>query len=210
MLVYDTLEQARMRLRQAVITYRDQAVFVFEVQQPSPKSPIQLSLRPYPLDVHSSKRPPDLVVDIDDPDLNFRIFRVGYINDRRSKNTAFLTRHTRRQQTQGLSVPHLTGGEMLDHLAFNSKEFEDMLFGRYPTVDEALRMINDDQWMAVGISHNFALARDMDIKLLRSLLYRGRRVGVSLGSKFSEFLVDKKDEYLKEVLQDAGFPFRVE
>lgn len=207
MLVYDTLEQARMRLRHAVITYREQAAYVVEANQ-NPDG-IILTLRPYPLDT-SKGRAEDLHINIADPDLNFRIFSVGYLNDRYTKRAAFLTRNTRRQQTQGIIPGNLGGFEMLDHRAANTKEFADMLFERYPTIDEALAMINEGGWLSVGISKNFALERDHDIKLLRSLMYRGRRVGVSLGTKFNEFLIDKKDEYLKEVLQEAGFPFRVE
>lgn len=210
MLVYDTLEQARMRLRGSVITYRDQAVYVRDAYQATKKQGggLMLSLQVYPMTPETQMNPVE--VPINDPDLNFRLFKIGYINDTRTKSTAFLMRHTRRQQTQGIVLANLSGAGQISQRCLNEMAFADMLFGRYPTADQALQMINNDGWTSVGISQYFAMARDEDIRLLRYLMYRGRRVGVALGEKFTEFLVDKNDEYLKEVLQEAGFPFRVE
>lgn len=206
MLVYDSLEQARMRLRGAVITYRDIAVYVADAYQQKKSAPIMLQLHTYPRDETTKI----IEVDVEDPDLNFRVFKVGYLNDPITRRCSFLTRATRRQQTQGLVIENLGGMQELDYRAGHSKAFEDMLFERYPTIEEAMNRLNNEKWTSVAISRVFALACDPDIKLLRSLMYRGRRVGVALGSSFSEFLIDKKDEYLKEVLTEAGFPFRVE
>lgn len=209
MLQYDSLEQARMRLRNSVITYQDRAVNVVDVIEKGPGKVLTLVLQNYPLNPNG-RATEVYEVSQTDQDLNFRVFKLGYLNDSRSKRAGFVFRQTKRQQVQGISFQQLGGLVGLSDFAVYGSEFEDMLFERYPTVDEAMKRLNEQDWQSVGISRFFAIQADPDIKLLRSLMYRGRRVGVALGTKFSEFLIDERDQYLAEVLSEAGFPFRTE
>ena len=209
MLIYDTLEQARMRLTGSVITYRN-AAFRVERVQADATGALFVDCWAYPIQRRGRSVAKLIRFSIDDQDLNFRIFKVGYMNDVQFKSAAFFSRATTRQQVQGLVPENLVTSGLRSDFAFQAQEFEDMLFGVYPTVGEAFDRLNNLGWSSVAISADFAVARDRDTPQLRQLLYRGRVVGIALGSKFKEFVVGSSNQYLTEVLTEAGFPFVVD
>jgi len=149
-----------------------------------------------------------ITVDQDDEDLDFRIFRLGYMNDPQRRSATFLTRTSSRQQHQGLTratiFPQPSGSAM------SGPAMRDTLMGIYPSVEEAFSRINDEGWASCAISRDFAVGRSKETPQVRTLMYRGRPVGVALGLKFQHFLINKEDEYLSEALQEAGFPFEVD
>ena len=218
MLVYDSLEQARMRLGNSTITIGDRAFYVTDVTQGrGATSKIKVKGFFYPLRPAMPEQQESF--DIDDPTLNFRRFRVGYINHPNSLrgsateggSAEFVSRDTVRQQIQGLNRRALiANNNNLNEYLFFSKEFEDMLFDRYPTVEEALKMLMEGGWTSVAVSRSFAVGMDPQHKGLRVLRYRGRTVGLAVGKKFAHFVVDGTDKYLREALTEAGFPFVVE
>lgn len=229
MLVYDTLEQARMRLENSVITVGERAFLIDGCSQRGGLGKIKLQGRFYPIvqdDPNGIHRAEDATFDIDNPDLNFRKFPLGYVNVGPSEyygtmvgKAVFVERDTTRQQIQGLTKrglidPNIVNNGLgrggLDDHTFYGQHFEDMLFGRYPTIEEALRRIEVDGWLSCAIGRNFAVGRHEDIKPLRTILYRNRVIGIAVGKKFKHFLVDSRDAYLGEVLQEAGLPFEIE
>jgi len=162
---------------------------------------------------------------MDDPDANFRLFRVGYQNlvfgDIR--RAVFLVRAPVRQQRQGLCERQLyvegedataqreldlNGNGNYSYRYMLLKSFDDMLAGRYPDLQQAFRMLDEEGWDRVAVSHNFAVGKDRDINALRFVLYRGRKVGVALERPLA-FLIDKDNEYLAEALQETGIKFKV-
>lgn len=219
MLVYDTLEQARMRLRNSVLTYLGQACYVRDVVDARGLKPMMVHLTMYPLNTNPADdeegeevlKQQKLTVPLNDPDLNFRIFNVGYINDVQYKQAHFLTRGTVRQQVQGLTPRALfTGNGRIDDRLSGSKEFEDMLFKRYPTPEEAFQRLTEEGWNSVAIGQHIAVGRDRDHKSLFKLFYRNQAVGIALGKKFSSFTLEEEYTFLKEVLQEEGVPFTLE
>lgn len=220
MLIYDTIEQARMRLNGSVITYEGEPVYVAEIASRGSKLVATCYKWPNPMDGMNS-----ITVELDHPDLNFRKFKVGYLNFKRqpnrlaantSKGQAFyIVRDTNRQQVQGLATRNLYYNSadrgfvpISQNVMFNDG-FADMMMNKYPTVQEALDMI-EAGWDSVAVSSVFAIGTSKASPKLRLLEYRGRTVGLAIGKKFQHFVVDGADEYLTEVLKSSGFPFIVE
>ena len=222
MLVYDSLEQARMRLGNSTITVDDKAFYVHDVSQ-ARGGKIKLNGTFYPLRPFTDEgNVPGkaYAFDIDDPKLNFRRFRVGYINvpaplingkGAEGGYATFLTRDTVRQQIQGLTRRSMVTGQGQNpgEYLFFSQDFEDMLFDRYPSLSDAMAMM-DKGWTSVAISRLFAIGTDKKYPGLTVLSYRDRTVGLAIGRKFPHFVIDTTNEYLKEALAEAGFPFKVE
>lgn len=213
MLQYDTLEQARFRLNETVITKSESGsgpAGAYYVQQINRRGngPMVMSLTRLPLHrrVPEDKLGETILVPQDDVTLNFRDFALGYGNDTVRKRCTYYTRGTFRQQHQGLTYGMIDG---MNAAFFLSENMEDLLFGRYPTVDEAFKRINEDGWTSCAVSRQFAVGRGTPATL-RTLLYRGRTVGVAVGKTFKHFLIDAENEYLAEALQEAGFPFEVD
>ena len=158
--------------------------------------------------VKAGKEGEVITVNQDDEDLDFRIFRLGYINDDYRQQATFLSRASTRQQHQGLtrgSIHPQPGGTLM-----HGEPMRNLLMGIYPPVEEAFDKINNQGWSSCAISRDFAVGRNKETPQVRLLYYRGRAVGVALGLKFQHFLVNKEDEYLTEALQEAGFPFEVD
>lgn len=209
MLKYDTLEQAQFRLRGSVILYQGRPCYVENVAR-GRAIPIRLTLHELPISgtVAQGAEGPVIQVDQEDPELDFRIFQLGYMNDEGRRDARFITRASTRQQHQGL-----TRGTLHPQPANNAMlgvPMRDLLMGVYPDVDEAFKRINEGGWSSCAISRDFAVGRSQETPQVRTLLYRGRAVGVALGLKFQHFLVNKEDAYLAEALQEAGFPFEVD
>ena len=204
-LKYDTQEQAAMRLQGTVITYRDKAVWVREVYNKDGKPHIYA--QPFPIRSHLGKQVPIkeeamLRLPADDPELNFRLFRLGYLNDATRHTAFYVTRQPRRQQGQGL------GHGVLNNIhdgTFWTQAFEDMLFGKYPTPASAQDMLQSGEWYKVAISRDFAVARDDDFSSLMKLYYRDAPVGISLSN--SKFELAPKFSFLKEVASENNIPF---
>lgn len=212
MLKYDTVEQAGMRLTGSVITYKDRAVLVREVRENTP-GVIILSLDTYPIQTaagNKSKKSERLLVDQTDPELNYRLFRLGYVNDDATRTAAYISRAGRRQQVQGIVANTLVGVPLRDNSFIYRAGFEDMLFGRYPTPKEAVARLTDDNepWSKVGITRDFAIGVDADFKKLHKLFYRDIAVGVTMGETAFSLAEDYK--FLAEVTKEHNIPFTLE
>lgn len=215
MLVYDNLEQARMRLSGSTLTYKGKAAYVRGVKDATKTRGMLVDITLYPMYDDNGEelaKTVKLSVPIDDPDLNFRYFKVGYFNDPNSKSSMFFARATTRQQIQGLQPRQLysTKGGRLPQWQGLTTAFENMLAGNYPTTKEAGRLILEEGWTSVGISRQLAIARDPKLKRLFLLLYRDIPVGLALGVFFDNFQLEEEFAYLKEVLEAEGVPFTME
>ena len=226
MLKYDTHEQAEMRLAETVLTYKDQAVYVRRIRPATTKRGMVADLDILPsynndgtvIDEDKRKK---LTVPLDDPDLNFRKFKVGYCNDYTTKSATFLSRLPMRQQKQGLVARGLTAvggagpqaGRYLNGPAQTliwGTGFGEMLFGQYPDTKEAIDKVATGEWQSLAISNQFAVERDKAIKGVVKLMYRNIPVGVALGKGISHFILDDDFSYLREVLVEESVPFILE
>lgn len=220
MLFYDSLEQTRMRLANSVVTTEDgRAFFVRDAHQKRGSKKIQISGQFYPLFLKKGETEGEAwTFEVDDPAVNFRLFRVGYINADRSVfpsrghqgqgQALYVVRDTTRQQLQGLTRRSCTiSGNPINDALFMSSCFENMLMNRYPTPEEASRLMSEDGWTSCAVSRDFAIGTDPKYPGLKTLMYRDDAIGLALGKNKVTFQVDTDKRYLKEVLELSGFPF---
>jgi hypothetical protein len=221
MLKYDTHEQAEMRLSETILTYKDQAVYVRRIRPATTKRGMMADVTVLPWynengTVTSEDQQTKMTIALDDPDLNFRKFNVGYCNDYSRKAALFLGRMPNRQQKQGLTPRGLTstavgryGGGIPETTTWG-RGFPEMLQGVYPSTGDAINWVAAGDWQSVGISNQFAVERDKRIKGVIALMYRNIPVGVALGKNVSHFILDDDFNYLREVLTEEKVPFILE
>lgn len=214
---YESLEDARLRLKNTVVLYDGEPVFIRNIEPSrSEKDGIfRIHADALPLNgpgqIHNEDEDWDegVAVDVGDwidaakkADLrkfisskNFDIapFKMGYVNLK--KGAVFCSRVPRRQQKQGLSLESYSAVG-LDWGAFvQSKEAVDMIKGRYPTLDQAKALLNKSP--LVAFSREFAIAKDEILEDMFILYYKGSKVGVFLDGKVT---LGKKYTCLKETL----------
>lgn len=211
MLKYDTLEQAQMRLTNVVITENGIPWYVESVENVDDN--IMLNLRSTPAPAYrAAGEPADLFKTVrkqvpqDSPDLNFRIFDVGYINDKTSRVAVWPQRSTARQQHQGLTASVLN----ISNRAMFGSGFVEMMRYEYPSRAEAMRMLAEDNWTSVAISPDFAVATSDEHSAVRVLQYRGRTVGVAVGRAATAFVLNEEDAYLADQMEEQGLPFEID
>lgn len=210
MLKYDTLEQAQMRLNGMIITQNDRPWYISGVTGRDGDINLRLTSLPMADYLVRGEKLDDYKFDTktvsqDDPSLNFRLFEVGYINDGHGKAAVWPQRTTARQQHQGLSGALLN----VNNRVMFGTGFVDMIAGRYPDRETAMKMLADD-WFSVAISPDFAVGRSRDHGAIRILLYRGREVGVAVGAKAKMFVLNEEDAYLGDLLEEQGLPFEID
>lgn len=203
MLQYDTVEQAQMRLQGSVITYKDKAILVRRVRAGA-GGVMMIEADTYPVGGKIAKDK-GITVAANDLDLNYRIFRLGYMNDDSNKIASYLIRQGRRQQVQGLTAA--TIGGFADPASMYRQGFEDMLFDKYPKPSSAMTMLQDG-WLSVAISRDFAIGADKDFKKLNKLYYRNIPVGVTMGD--AAFSLADEYKFLAEVTKEHNIPFTLE
>lgn len=215
MLIYDTLEQAQMRLNGMIILEGQQPLFVSEVYADD-DGELMLSLFKLPLAAAlSDEEMADSVYTSaahrnpirrrqDDPELNFRIFDIGYINCKRAKAAMYPQRNPNRQQHQGLSGALLN----LSNNTVRGSGFVEMIQNVYPDRKDVPKML-EDGWSSVAISQDFAIGVG-EHRAVRNLLYRGRVIGVTVGRTFKSFILNEEDAYLGDLLEEYGFPFEID
>lgn len=119
-------------------------------------------------------------------------FKMGYVND--SDCPFFCTRLPNRIQKQGLCADNFKavsnfGAPVQYGYFLRSSGVPDMVHGRYPTMVEALRML--EKQLAVAVSRDFCLQRDDVLPEFIYLFYQGKKIGmytdnrVKLGQKFN-------------------------
>lgn len=77
---------------------------------------------------------------------------MGYINT--GKGTSYCARFPARHPQQGISFNNIKGGADVF-----GKPMADMLMGKYPTFDEAMKLFKDEHRQAIAFSRYFAIQR---------------------------------------------------
>lgn len=136
-------------------------------------------------------------------DLDLTPFRLGYMNSNRMAH--YLMRIPSRQWRQGLRsglIYSATGGGGRD-VYRDPVAFINMVRGIYPTPDDALDMLANDEADACAFSRSFALVRSSHKKPRFFLHWKGRQVGEArMGDRRIDFALDKSFEYLSEMLEE--------
>lgn len=202
---YETLEDARMRLRNTVVLYEGQPVLIREIARsdkagddifrvlfdnlPTKKGGVDFeeqAKRKYISSKHFDIAP----------------FKMGYVN---SPNGAFFcSRIPNRMQKQGLCGENFRGtdnyGNAINFATFlNTKEVLAMVRGDYPSFAGAVKALGKSD--SVAFSRDFCIVKDEILEELVHLYHKGKKVGVILSGRIT---LGKNFMCLKESLEELG------
>lgn len=129
---------------------------------------------------------------------------LGYVNY--NKQAYYLTRIPDRKQRQGLTLDILTSRpKMLPGYSFESAIFNqgyiDLCRNKYPTIDEAIKLLDSDKAESVAISRSTALS--FLGRNVLGLLYKGRQVGIRNGQRWQLFDQPQKP-FLTKLMNKEG------
>jgi hypothetical protein len=202
---YETAEDATMRLRNTVVLYRGAPVLITAVQKGENKEEIlRVYYQPLPrtpkADMEQERK------FISSKHFDIAPFKMGYVNRQSSTGAFFCSRLPNRMQKQGLCAENFRAVDNFGvGINFNTfiayKEVNEMVLGKYPSVDEAAKALNKS--MAVAFSRDFCLVKDEVIPNLYFLYYKGDKVGMYLSNERTVSL-GKRFGCLKESLQELG------
>ena len=208
---YETVDDAKMRLRNTIVLYKGEPVYIRDVARGGGGDEIlRVKFTPLPVadlnEGHDPFRAKDLEEEqrkyISSKHFDIAPFKLGYVNFQGKGGAFYVSRLPNRIQKQGLCAENFKGttnyGGNVGFATFlTCKETLAMIAGRYPSFDEALRALN--KVPAVAFDRDFCLVKDDVIPELTYLYHKGSKVGyfntreVTLGKKFA---------CLKEVLQE--------
>lgn len=128
------------------------------------------------------------------------IRRIGMVNV--SKSVMYVTRRPVRRYKAGLNS-HNTNFEYIPGIeyprgdagtrgilrTFRAVEMADAMFGKYPSLVEAIRQIQEDDFAAVAFDHQFALSNDGDV------YYKTAKVGTYPKDAKTVYDLVFKDQY---------------
>ncbi len=206
--MYDTVEEARMRLTGTIVFFRGEPRYVREcVAGAGGDVILQLDTLP---DLRNG-----ITASIRDPELNMREYRqsVGYMNNVTVDGGATYNAHyVMRMPIRGdgykqglhqsnLIFPRIHGERMRWQSAISGAPFKDMLTGVYPTIEQAKELLeNRPEQRSVAFSRVFAISRDPELGFY-ILHYKGRRVA---HGELEHLILPSHNYYLSEVLADSG------
>jgi hypothetical protein len=210
--MYDTVEEARMRLTGTVIFYRGTPKYVRDCVA-GLGGEIMLHMDNLP------NMNGGIAISIRDPDVNMRDFRssVGYMNNITVDGGASYKAHyVMRMPIRGdgfkqglhnsnLAFPRIGGERQRWDRALTSPSFKDMLMGVYPSIEECKVILDGDQTQhSVAFNRTFALAKDHELGFF-ILNYKGRRVA---SGDIEALTLPSHNWYLNDVLRQSGIKVR--
>lgn len=201
--MYDTLEQATLRLKGTVVMYDGRPAMVLDAFEEK-KGTIGVNITPLP------KKRDNIKVSLDDPKLDIREFKLGYVNA--FNHAGYLTRLAGRQQRQGLCQGNCkVDDEFFRHTRHNfadlanRPEFADALSGIYPKFEKCVdSLIGNPDMRSMAFCRRFALYRDPELGYFE-LRYRGHRVAWGDPNAFN---LPSEFSYLTEVIREQGIAIR--
>lgn len=196
---FDMLEEVAQKFTGTVVLYEKKASLVKGITG-NPTKPDH-----YALQVMRAHEKTLKVVNLDDPDLDYKNYQIGYCNG--GNYTSWWYRKPHKQWSQGLKSNQMgwrisaNGGHAHDNFGFN-KPFINMLEGVYPNIETVKKLLIDQQAMAVAFHKDFALSFD-DIHDDFVLEYHGTKIGASIDRELKQFKIMPEARYLIEALQEA-------
>ncbi len=201
--LYETAEEANLRLSGTVFMRGDQVVECTQAYG----NPILVTLTSGP----NFREPND--VRLDDPSLNYRDLKCGYVN--LAGGAVYLSRRPCRRYKQGLSRENVfvssefhTGQRPTFNVVARDPGFRDLQRGIFPSIEEACQRLTaegDIHPKSVAIKREFALARD-NFREDFILLYKDARV--AFGQDVKQLMLPREYKHLKEICQDRGIVTR--
>ncbi|QIG73028.1 hypothetical protein EVB99_037 [Rhizobium phage RHph_N3_19] len=146
-----------------------------------------------------------LQVDSDDENLDISSINIGFVNiySPDLKLCVYLKREPLRQFKQGIVLELLTqkvlraGSGGLSKSALMCRGFVDAVLGRFPTYNEALKMITKDSWHSVALSRDIAIKRENE---LLKVYIKDTEVGYIRLSETNKLIVPKNAQSYYHVL----------
>lgn len=208
---YDTVEEVRRRLEGGVILYRGEPVYVVGgATARESKAKYAVNIRNLPGQDKSWR------VALDDPDLNFRQIRLGFVNTQDG-----LVLRAMRYPQRGVQQSCTDNNTMLEVLGTRERlrrrgregmwetflgllradqTAVDSLAGRYPSMTEARQSVEREEVKAKAFHPDWCYQMVMGVP---ALWYKQQSVGITLDPR-SVFRLPSKLLFLKEPLQEIG------
>lgn len=207
---YETVDDARMRLRGCVVLYKGQPVYINDVGHGTGKDDIfRVMFNELPI---TGGRPARGRIEeaadelkrkfISSKHFDIAPFRMGYVN--REGSPFYCSRLPNRVQKQGLCNENFSGltnsGTPVPFAVFtNCKEVPAMVAGDYPSFERALQLL--DKVGEVAFHREFCLVKDPVISGLVFLYHKGKKVGMYTKGT-GEIGLGKQFLCLRETLQE--------
>lgn len=203
--MYDSLEQARLRLDGSVILWKGHPYYVRGISGRAPKNLVATFDK---LPIGSE---PTVNVNLNDPDIEVKNIRFGYWNT--SAGACYITRIPNRNTHQGILLENLyfrMTGEPRGPLSrnqiratsnpLNNPTFADMFCRKYPTFNEVLEKLQVEEGpRSIAFHPHFALEKS---KLgFFTLHYKGKAVA---WSDDKQFRIPPTFQFLRECCREAG------
>lgn len=191
--MWDTVNDAQMRIGGCVIKYRDDFWKVMEVDWKA--MDVDRGHRGVGLTLVNIETKEVASVGVDDKEISYKPLRTGYCNLR--DRVSYVQRVPVRRWKHGLHINNLECDEARKEAFMSTKAFSAMLRGDYPSFEKAIGLVENRK--AIAFHRLYALERG-NLGLVW-LAYRGYRVGwlerdaIRLGDDY-KFLREELDEVI--------------
>jgi len=206
---YETQEEINFRLAETIVLYDGKPVFITKVRHPEEEDKKEIArVYFYTLPLFPGQKEERRFLSSRKFDLT--PFKMGYMNYK--QKALFLSRLPVRQNRQGLSTQTLVcqnpDGSRAENLGVgglaNSREFIDMVEGRYPSFKEAGAMLGKNDCTSVAISRRFAFTLDHDLEALY-LYHKDIKCGIAF-KEDKGIKVPPKFLFLREEMEECRIP----
>lgn len=199
MILYDNVEDANSKLGGTYFYHGKYAVYCKSVSMDEGMNfePKYCNLRLIP------RNQKGFITNLDDPDLNFMKFNIGYCNH--GTYAGFWSRNPIKQYKQGLRPDQMKfqvakkEWQGLQNFNFN-RHICDMMENQYPSAKEVEKPVRDGEVTNMAFHKDFAVSFDSIHKDFL-LEYKGRIIGYS--HDMHNFNFSDDDAYLRESLMEA-------
>lgn len=197
--MYDNVRDARQSLQGSVCLYKGQPFSVHTVSSGGARGLSAIGIL-YKKDGSHE----ELVVKIDDPELNFMNFKLGYVNY--DNTSVYLKRVPVRTVAQGLSDQNVVSdypGMGFGYLFARKGGKMEVFSGEYPTFEQAVEtLVNNRETSSIAFSRYLALNRHPRFLSLFFLEYKGKEVAYS--SNGLEFSLPSEFNHLQQIMHKYG------
>jgi hypothetical protein len=199
MAAFDILQEVNSKFVGTVVLYDKKAHLVKSADH-FPEKPGEFALHLAPYNARAIK-----TINLNDPALDYKNYRIGYVNGTGIASWWFRTPH--KQWAQGLKSSQMKwkvshhGGHVHDNFGFN-RSFNNMLEGIYPDIESVKKSLIEEEAQSAAFHKDFALSYD-DIHDDFILEYHATKIGVSMDRELKQFKILPEARHLVEALQEA-------
>lgn len=233
---YETVEEVKFRLENTVVLYDEEPVYITRVNAVEPGDDVNpgevskvyfqplpwrgaakndLFIRFDPAVQNPAPKAPDRRATrkfLSSRKFDLTPFKMGYFNE--GGQATFVSRAPVRQNQQGLSArtalfSDIKGRKSLNigwNQLINSQGFVDMVHGKYPSLEEAKELINNENHTSVAVSRSFAFFIDHDLESM-FLMHKGTKCGFC-STDDNGVKVPNKFHFLREEMEEARIPIQ--